>query len=69
VNNHVKSLAALKKYKEFDTVFMSGGVSERLPIIQKALDMRLEEKIERSSIKEDALNGLRVLSIGDIESW
>jgi hypothetical protein len=48
---------------------MSGGVSERLPIIQKALDMRLEEKIERSLIKEDALNGLRVLSIGDIESW
>ena len=69
VNNHVKSLAVLKKYKEFDTVFMSGGVSERLPIIQKALDMRLEEKIERSSIEEDALNGLRVLSIGDIESW
>jgi len=69
VNNHVISLSVLKKYKEFDTVLMSGGVSERLPIMKEALGLRIKEKVEISSIKEDALNGLRVLSIGNIESW
>jgi sugar (pentulose or hexulose) kinase len=68
-NNHAISLRVLKKYKEFDTVLMSGGVSERLPIIKEALRLRIKEEIVSSSIKEDALNGLRVLSIENVESW
>ncbi len=68
-NNHAISLSVLKKYKEFDTVLMSGGVSERLPIIKEALRLRIKEEIVSSSIKEDALNGLRVLSISNVESW
>jgi sugar (pentulose or hexulose) kinase len=69
VNNHAIALEELSKYKFFETVLISGGISQRLPIIKKALESKIDEKVVVSSISEDALNGLRVLSIDNIETW
>ena len=69
VNNHAIALEELSKYKIFETVLISGGISQRLPIIKKALESKIDEKVVVSLISEDALNGLRVLSIDNIETW
>jgi hypothetical protein len=69
VNNHSSALRLLKKQKNFESILISGGISQRLPIIKKLLELKQNNKVNVSQIKEDALNGLRLLSTGKFDIW
>lgn len=69
VNNHANALKVLREQKNFKSILISGGISQKLPIIKKILELRQDTKVSISHVHEDALNGLRVLSTGKVEKW
>jgi sugar (pentulose or hexulose) kinase len=68
-SNHSYALEVLREQKNFESIIISGGISQKLSIIKKILESRQDTKVSVSHVQEDALNGLRVLSTGKVEIW
>ena len=69
VDNHAKFLMLLNQHKPFDKVILTGGVSQKVPLIKYLLERKIRQKISQSLIEEDALNGLRCIAFTDIQRW
>ena len=67
--NHSLALEVLREHRGFESILISGGISQKLPIIKKILESKQNTKVTVSDVHEDALNGLRFLSTGKIKIW
>ncbi|WP_024850571.1 sedoheptulokinase [Hydrogenovibrio kuenenii] len=69
VENHIKAIEQLKETGVIESILLSGGIPSKLNLIVRMFQLNQDLPVYLPEVKEDALNGLRLLVKNKVRSW